>query len=475
MHRWVMSAIIAFLVLVVVALIIAFRPIRALKAASGLAAKDICSATFVSGIDPDATLNELVRPMLGNFVTRFVHYHVDYAGGNVTASFAGIIRSKAGFVPGYGCRLEYPDNLPLPPARTPASSPIPDVFALQGPVAPPDPLIAAALDRLFTESPNQPVKDVKAVVVVRDGSVIAERYAPGYGIETPLLGYSVAKSFTNALLGILVREGRLRVNQPVGATEWAHPGDSRSSITIEDLIRMESGLDASETGSGFDPVSQMELTQGDMAGFAARRPLKWPHGGTWEYTSANTLILDRLLGYTVGGGAAGMRDFAERELFAPMHMAKVTMEFDGRGVFVGSSYVYAPARSFARFGELYLNDGIAPDGQRILPSGWVAWSRRSTFGAPYGAGFWTNEGATPYPTWRVAHGVPKNSFYASGILGQRIYIFPSQNLVIARFGYSRPPDFGMHDDVVFIDTVLRALEGGTQSSSIGVRRTMNSK
>jgi CubicO group peptidase (beta-lactamase class C family) len=132
---------------------------------------------------------------------------------------------------------------------------------------------------------------------------------------------------------------------------------------------MRSGLDAAETGNGFDPVSQMEFTQDDMAGFAARHRLKRPPGGAWEYTSANTLILDRLIGRTVGGGAAGLSDFAARELFSPLHMSGVTIEFDGTGVFVGSPYVYASARDYARFGQLYLNDGVAPDGARILPEG----------------------------------------------------------------------------------------------------------
>jgi CubicO group peptidase (beta-lactamase class C family) len=236
-----------------------------------------------------------------------------------------------------------------------------------------NPRIKAAIDRVFDEDPKNPVKDVKALVVVKDGRVVGERYAPGFGVDTPLLGYSVAKSFTNAILGILVRQRRLRVDQPVGAPEWAATDDPRSRITVEDLLRMRSGLDAREAESAFSPVAQMEYASADMAGFAARHPLKHSTGPEWEYTSADTLILDRLLGRTIGGGAAGMRDFAERELFGPLRMHDVTMEFDGAGVFVGSSYVYAPARAYARLGELYRNDGVAADGRRILPEGWVEW------------------------------------------------------------------------------------------------------
>jgi hypothetical protein len=266
----------------------------------------------------------------------------------------------------------------------------------------------------------------------------------------------VAKSFTNALFGILVHQKRLRIDQKVAAPEWAGAADARARISLEDLLRMRSGLDAAETGSGFDPATRMLYGHADMAAFAVQHTLKHDPGATWEYTSANTLILDRVLGDTVGGRAAGMRAFAQRELFAPLGMRDVTMEFDGAGVFIGSSYVYASARSFARFGELYLNDGIGPNGHRLLPEGWVAWSSRSTLGSPYGAGFWTNDGPSEQATGRVALGFPKDGFFASGNMGQRIYIIPSERLVIARFGYSEPPMFGINDDLSFIDTLIRA-------------------
>ncbi|WP_266160862.1 serine hydrolase domain-containing protein, partial [Dyella silvatica] len=230
------------------------------------------------------------------------------------------------------------------------------------------------------------------------------------------------------------------------------------------LVRMRSGLDAEEAESPLDPVAQMEYLHSDMAGFAAQHPLKKPPGTAWDYSSANTLIVDRLLGHTIGGGAGGVRSFAERELFAPMHMGAVTMEFDGRDVFIGSTYVLASARTYARFGELYRNDGIAADGQRILPEGWVAWSRRSTLGTSYGAGFWTNDGPGKTAAWRVAHGFPKDGFFASGVLGQRIYISPSEHLVITRFGYSRPPEFGIEDDVALIDAVIKATHGAANAS-----------
>jgi len=433
----------------------AFNVPQAAQVAAGLEAHSVCSAVFVQGVDGQATDREMVQLLTGP-AGRLLSFKIDPVGRGVDASFAGVVHARADFTAGYGCRLRNAANTPLPASPPVVSPPLPDDFAAPGVVTAKDPGLAAAIDQVFAEQPGAPIKQVKAVVVVKDGHVIAERYAPGFGVDTPLISYSVAKSFTNALLAVLVRQGRLKADQPVGAPEWAAAGDPRARITIEDLLRMRSGLDAPEDESATSAVAQMEFIAPDMAGFVAPKPLKQPIGTVYEYTSANTIILDRLLGQTIGGGAAGLRAFADREIFTPLHMSNVTMEFDGAGAFVGSTWVYAPARSFARFGELYLNDGIAPDGRRILPEGWVAWSRRSTLGAPYGAGFWTNDGPSTFAAQRVAGGFPKDGFFASGNLGQRIYIVPSKRLVVVRFGYSKGPAFGIADDVALIKAAIAA-------------------
>ncbi|MGA8595520.1 MAG: serine hydrolase [Bryobacteraceae bacterium] len=228
-------------------------------------------------------------------------------------------------------------------------------------------------------------------------------------------------------------------------------------MTPNNLLRMESGLHAAETGSGFDPASQMLYDSRDMGAYAANRGLKIRPATRWEYTSIDTLLLDRMMSQTIGGGPAGFRQFAERELFEPIGLKHVTLEFDGVGTFVGSSHVYAPAREFARLGWLFLNDGVAPDGRRILPAGWAAYSRQCTLGSNYGAGFWTNDGLNAGAAWRVAHGFPKDGYFASGDLGQRIYIIPSQHLVISRFGYTTGHNFGIEADVKLIAATIVAL------------------
>ena len=452
----VTRVVLALVLLAVVALVIARSYYRPDRIAAGLVAHHVCNALYVAGRDPDATFRELVAPIIGEPAIRLFDYRVDATAKSVHATALGFDRARADFMPGYGCRLAFDDNDPAPPPRAAATPPPADDFAPDAVVQTGDPALAAAIDRVFVENPQEKTKDVKAVVIVRDGHVIAERYARGYGIDTPLLSYSVAKSFTNALVGLLVRDGKLDVTKPLGAPEWQRPDDPRARITIEDLMRMRSGLDVTEAESAFSPVARMEFLHADMAGFAAQGGLQAPVGAVFDYTSANTLLVDRLVGRTIGGGPAGLVDFAQRELFAPLHMRDVTMEIDGRGTFVGASHLWAPARSFARFAELYLDDGVTRDGHRLLPEGWVAWSKRSTLGTGYGAGFFTNEGSDRFTAYRIRSGFPKDGFFASGNLGQRLYIVPSAHLVVARFGYSRPPDFGIDDDLALIKAAIDA-------------------
>ena len=433
----------------------ASRLTEALPVGAGVAAHNVCSTTFVGGQDPDQAFEQLVLPVLGNF-GRLLKVQVLRDTGDVVVS--GQLRelARAHYTPGYGCRLVLPGDKPLPAFAGAPIAPAADGFAPKQRVASSKPAVTAALDQVFAEHPDQPVKRVKAVVIVKDGQVVAERYADGIDEHSPLLSFSVAKSFTNALFGILVREGKLRVDEPLNPPEWKDQHDPRRAITLEDLLRMRSGLAVEEAESASSPVAKMEFLHGDMAAFAAAQPAKEPPGRTFEYTSADTVLLSRRIGAAVGGGPAGLREFARRELFGPLGMGEVTMEFDGAGTFVGSTYLYASARDYARLGWLYLRDGVAPDGKRVLPEGWMDWSRRSTLDSPYGAGFWTNDGRSEEAKWRIASGYPKDGFYASGTMGQRIYIVPSAHLVITRFGYSAPPGYGMKDDLALIKAAIEA-------------------
>ena len=311
----------------------------------------------------------------------------------------------------------------------------------------------------FAEPDRPPYRWTTAVVVVHDGHVIAERYAPGYGIDTPLLGYSATKSVTSALVGILVRQGRLAVEQPAPVAAWSDANDPRRGITVDQLLRMTSGLALDETQSPFNPVARMLYLERDMAGFAESAGLEAKPGSTWNYTSGNTLVLSRIIRDAAGGHAADVLRFAHRELFDPLGMRNVTLEIDATGTPVGSTYMLAPARAWARLGMLYLNDGVV-GGRQILPEGWVRYSSTPTLETGYGAGFWTNRvtGNIPWSSvpWSIP-GAPRDAFFARGLLGQYVVVIPSERLVVARFGVSHGPGADIEGVGHLIADVIGAL------------------
>ena len=320
------------------------------------------------------------------------------------------------------------------------------------PVQPTDPRLAAALDRAFAEPEQPPFRRTRAVVVMKDGRIIAERYADGFGIDTPLLGFSVTKSVTSALIGILVRQGKLALDEPAPVAAWRDPKDPRHAITVDELLRHTAGLGLGSSlqaslGAAFEPVNRMKFMEGDMAGYAESIALATPPGSAWNYHDGNYLILSRLIRDAVGGAPSDYLRFARDELFAPLGMRHVTIEFDASGTPEGSSQMLASARDWARFGQLYLDDGVA-GGKRILPEGWVKYSAAPTPDAfvGYGAGFWTNLGDSRGANYRLSEGWPRDAFFAKGSIGQYVIIVPSQRLVIARFG--RTANFPLHADGV---------------------------
>ncbi len=294
---------------------------------------------------------------------------------------------------------------------------------------------------------------------MHDGQIVAERYAPGYDINTPILGYSDTKSVISALVGILVRDGRLAVDQPAPVPAWSDPRDPRHTITPDHLLRMTSGLALGESGSPFSPVNRMLYLERDMAGYAESARLTAPPGSTWAYTSGNTLILSQIIRDAVGGHTDDVRRFAQRELFEPLGMRTVTLEFDATGTPVGSTYMFASARDWARFGLLYLHDGVI-GGRRILPAGWVQYSTTPTLDTGYGAGFWTNRVAGHIPwspvSWSIP-GAPRDAFFARGMLGQYVVVVPSERLVVARFGVTHGPDGDLEGLGHLLTDTIRAL------------------
>lgn len=385
----------------------------------------------------------------------------------------GLGRSHAVYREGLGCTLEHGE--PLTEVGLPSDDRQPALLPeIAGPaiVAPQSPHLVAALDRAFTEPASPPYRRTRAVVVMKDGRIVAERYADGVGIDTPLLGFSATKSVISALIGVLVRQGKLKLDRPAPVAAWRDPDDPRHAITVDQLLRHTAGLALGSSlqaslGSAFEPVNRMKFMEQDMAAYAASIPLETAPGAAWNYHDGNTILLAHVLRQAVGGSPADVLRFARRELFAPLGMRHVTLQLDGAGTVEGSSEMLASARDWARFGQLYLNDGMA-GGKRILPEGWVNYASSPTPGGwvGIGAGFWTNRGDSFGANYRIEHGWPRDAFFAKGTIGQYVIAIPSERLVIARLGRSPnwPPEvdgvFDLVRDVVAATRDKAKLAGG---------------
>jgi CubicO group peptidase (beta-lactamase class C family) len=412
------------------------------KVATGFVANILCSETFVSGLDPEKTFAETTDAMPGtSLITWAMNIRIDRARRDVTVTLLGLGRSHAVYRNGAGCYLDHGGiaaEIAIPSANDEPAL-LPDIA---GPpvVQPANPQLAAALDRAFAEPEQPPFRRTRAIVVMKNGRVIAERYADGIGVDTPLLGFSVTKSVTSTLVGILVREGKLAVDTPAPVAAWRDPKDPRHAITIDQLLRQTAGIGLGSSleaslASVFEPVNRMKFMEPDMAGYAESIALATPPGTAWSYHDGNYLILSQIVQHAAGGHPADYLRFAHDELFAPLGMRHVTIEFDASGTPEGAGAMLASARDWAQFGQLYLNDGVV-GGKRILPEGWVKYSAEPTPGGfvGYGAGFWTNLGDSRGAKYRIGEGWPRDAIIAKGTVGQYVIIVPSQQLVIARFG-----------------------------------------
>ena len=399
---------------------------RALHVASSVAAHELCSQTFVAGRDTETVFRQYVQPFIGVAVVKdSLRYQVNPERREVTASVGGMFSARAAYAEGRGCTVM--NKAAGAPAAV-AVDPLPagDGFALvEGPA---DPSLAAAIDRAFTP-------DRKAIVVVHDGRIIGERYAPGYGPDTPMQSWSMAKSVTNALIALLVHDGKLSIDQPV-------PG-LPNGITVDHLLRQTSGQPYGSSNSGFDLSSRMQFLEPDTAAFAASASFEGKPGERWSYTDGNYALLSGIVRRSAGGTPGSVVRFARRELFGPVGMRSALLEFDESGTPMGASWMFATPHDWARFGLLYLNDGVVA-GKRLLPEGWVAYSASPTPLADrgYGAGFWTNRGADQGSRRRQGWGMPADAFFALGNSGQIVLVVPSARLVIVSLGFDADSDNG---------------------------------
>lgn len=426
----------------------AVRP--ALHAGSGYKAKALASGVFVSGRDPE----RVVREDLSDGPMGLVFSRVDAEDRSAHARALGLAPSKAICREGLGCTLVeglaeseirgQPFDPPPAASVDPGGVPWPGGDALPDGPTPgkvDTSKLAAALGEVFSEPAGGGKRGTRAVVVVHRGRIVAERYAEGFGPSTPLIGWSMTKSVLAALVGIRVGQDGLDLHAPAPVPEWRDPGDPRGAITLDQLLRMSSGLEFSEVTDdyGSDLVTML-FDRGDAAGYAAAKPLAHEPDTRWHYSSGTSNIVSRILRGSFGGDQAAYFHFPREALFDRMGMRSAVIEPDAGGTFVGSSFMYATARDWARFGLLFLQDGVWL-GERVLPEGWVEYSTTPTSCAPrgsYGAHWWLNAGDPSEPADRPWPALPTDAFAAQGFEGQIVLVVPSRELVLVRLGQSRP-------------------------------------
>jgi CubicO group peptidase (beta-lactamase class C family) len=413
MIRRILLGLVATVVMVVagVAIYLAAAPPELLRVGDGYAAKIVCSNVFLAGRDPGEVLDSDVQAP-GNPLLRLVGVDVDRTAGTVTAKILGFVAPQVAIArPGYGCTL-VPDGRIEAVARMPVPGPADAGLVLWQEAA--DPKVAAVIADETLAGPG-----VRAIVVARGGKIVAERYAPGFDAKTPLLGWSMSKTVNAMLIGTLLREGRIGLDETGLFPEWT---DGRRDIRLSDLTAMASGLSFNEDYGDVSDVNRMLFLEPDMAKFAASQPLVAKPGTAFSYSTGTGTMLSRIWMDRVGADAPS---YPRAALFAPLGLDSAVIEPDEAGTLVGSSYMYASARDWARLGQLLVQDGVW-NGGRLLPEGFVRLMQTSN-GLP--------GGYSQMQTWLEPDaGLPAGSFWFEGHDGQSIAVIPSAQLVVVRMG-----------------------------------------
>ena len=431
---------------------------QVLSAGSGFAAKNLCSAHFLSGLAGQQIIDEALMP--ASSVLANTHYNIDEDKRQVDAAIYGLFERRAVFSDGTGCTLLQAGKKNLPPrTKTPVIKP--DNGHLAWPVGSagvkPNERLQAVIDGAFAEPGGEFKRNTKAVVIIHKGKLVAERYAPGIDPATPLIGWSMTKSITNLLTGLLVHDGRLALDQPAPVPAWHNKaGDPRAEITIDQLLRMSSGLEFEEEYALFSDVTRMLSVEADAGGFAASKPLLAEPDSLWYYSSGTSNILSGIVRLTVDGDPQQYYDFAQQRLFNPLGIYTAAIETDYNGTFIGSSYMYASARDWARLGQFCLQNGRW-QGQQLLPADWLQYSTSPTPTNPrnnYGAHFWLNADPADERQERTWPSLPADTYSMNGFQGQRVVIVPSKDLVVVRLGFSGGKKRGIEQLVAGVIDIL---------------------
>lgn len=321
--------------------------------------------------------------------------------------------------------------------------------------------LAREIDDLFT-LPG--LGETRAVVVIADGKLAAERYAPGYGPQTRFVSWSMAKTVTAVLIGLLVADGKLSLDAPAPVPLWQRPGDPRAEITLRHLLQMRSGLRHTESGDPPYESSEVRMLfldgRDNMAKWAEEQPLEAEPGAKFEYSSNTSVILADIAARALTPSTSpearrkAVADYLDLRLFGPLGMTSMVPEFDASGTLIGGSLMHASARDWAKFGEFLRRKGRAPSGEQLVPQRWIeAMVTPSPVRANYGFQIWLNR---PLPEGEeqplFPDRAPRSLFAMIGHMGQYVLVSPQQRVTLVRLGHSddkeRPPMLQQAADVL---------------------------
>lgn len=459
-------------------------PVDLSSVGAGLAAQIGCGGVFVSGRTPDDVEKKDIGPFFGSYRLH-PQLAFDQVNQTVTVTLDGRVR-KSIYRNGLGCtllnkrsetdlRAEAVGLEPMKMSYRPQPWPAGDTVDLTKLPPANKKALDGVVHRAFAAESLFARFDTRAIVVAYDGQIVAEKYGAGFDENTRFLGWSMAKSVVGALVGMLVDDKKLPLDTPLAgngppATVPSFVGatDGRQTITLHQLLLMQSGLRFSEfTYLPPEDVTIMLYQQDDMAKYAAEKTLEATPGADWHYSSGTTNILSHLL-LDTEGGVQGLYKFMRARLFEPAGMTSAVFEPDGSGAPVASSYLYMTARDWARFGELYREEGEI-NGQPLLSKPWVEASRSAVqphsplLGGGYGYQFWLNQnGANSELRWKK---LPADTYMALGHNGQFVVIVPSRKAVIVRLGWTTGL-VGLEDLAVsnyadeYFSEILASLPGG---------------
>ena len=306
--------------------------------------------------------------------------------------------------------------------------------------------LARRIDALFADAESG---ETQALLVFHDGRIVAERYGAGYGRETRFAGWSMTKSMTGVLIGLLVSDGRLRLDESAPVPAWQRPGDPRGEITLRQLLQMRSGLrhsEASEPVYESDEVRMLFLDgRDDMAAYAEAPPLEAEPGRKFEYSSATSIILADLVAQVLTASREpairrqAVAEYMRTRVLEPLGMTSARPEFDAAGTFIGSSFLHATARDWGKFGEFLRNSGSVR-GAQIVPRGWIEFMTTPSPRNPgYGAQLWLNRPQSDDGDVLLPGKTPASLFACAGHLGQYVLVSPAQKLTIVRLGKTDDP------------------------------------